>query len=75
MYNPRFLIMLDVVILNLLDEGRKTYSLYRICVLSLMIVVALRSTFFSYRAVRLDGLKPVILLVVFTMRCKVFLSF
>ena len=34
MNESRFLFVLDVIVLNLLDEGRMTYSLYRMCVLS-----------------------------------------
>ena len=41
--DSRFLLVLDVMVLNHLDEGRRTYSLCRICVLSLIIVLALRS--------------------------------
>ena len=59
--------------LNLLDEGRRTYSLCRICVLSLIILLALRRTCFSYKAVREDCLKPVILLLMFTTSCNLFL--
>ena len=33
-----FLFVLDMIVL---DEGRRTYSLYRMCVLSLIIVLAL----------------------------------
>ena len=46
MNDPHFLLVLDVMDLNLLDEGKRIYSLYRICVLSLMSLVALRSTCF-----------------------------
>ena len=28
----RFLYVLDMIVLNLLDEGRRTYSLYRMCI-------------------------------------------
>ena len=62
MNESRFLFVLDMIVLNLLDEGRRTYSLYRMCVLSLIILLALRSTCFSYKAVTKDCLKPVILL-------------
>ena len=48
----RFLFVLDMIVLNLLDEGRRTYSLCTICVLSLIILLALHSTCFSYKAVR-----------------------
>ena len=34
----RLLFVLDVMVLNLLDEGRRTYSICRICVLSLIII-------------------------------------
>ena len=34
MNESRFLFVLDMIVLNLLDDGRRTYSLYRICVLS-----------------------------------------
>ena len=36
MNESRFLFVLNMIILNLLDEGRRTYSLYRMCVLSLI---------------------------------------
>ena len=62
MNESRFLFVLDMIVLNLLDEGRRTYSLYRIYVLSLIILLALRSTCFSYKAVRADCLKPVFLI-------------
>ena len=53
-------------------RGEKTYSLCRICVLSLMILVGLRST---CKAVRVDCYKSVALLLMFTIRCKLlFLS-
>ena len=65
----RFL-FLDVMVLNLLDEGRRTYSLCRICELSLIILLALRSTCFSYKALREDCLRPVILLLMFTISNK-----
>ena len=55
--------------------SRRTYSLCRICVFSLMISLALRSTCFSYKAVSEDCLKPVILFMMFTTRCNLFLSF
>ena len=46
-----------------------------ISVLSLIILLALRSTCFSYKAMREDCLKPVILLLMFTTRCNlVFLT-
>ena len=38
MNESRFLFVLDVIVLNLLDEGRRMYSLYRMCVLSLIIL-------------------------------------
>ena len=31
MNESRFLFVLDTIVLNLLDEGRRTYSLYRMC--------------------------------------------
>ena len=74
MNESRFLFVLDMIVQNLLDEGRRTYSLYRMCVLSLIILLALRSTCFSYKAVTEDCLKPVILLLIFTTRCNLFLS-
>ena len=52
MNESRFLFVLDMIVLNLLDEGRRTYLLYRMCVLSLIILLALRSTCFSYQTVR-----------------------
>ena len=70
----RFLFVLDVIVLNLLDEGRRTYSLYRMCVLSLIILLALRRTCFSYKAVTEVCLRPVILLLIFTTRCNLFLQ-
>ena len=75
MNESRFLFVLDVIVLNLLDEGRRTYSLYRMCVLSLIILLALRRTCFSYKAVTEVCLRPVILLLIFTTRCNLFLSF
>ena len=69
MNESRFLFVLDMIVLNLLDEGRRTYSLYRICVLSLIILLSLRSTRFSYKAVTEDCLKLVILLLIFTTPC------
>ena len=60
---------------ELSGRGRRTYSLCRICVFSLMILLALRSTCFSYKAVSEDCLKPVILFMMFTTRCNLFLSF
>ena len=74
MNESRFLFDLDIIVLNLLNEGRKTYSLYKMCVLTLTILLALRSTCFSYKAVREDCLKPVILLLIFTTRCNLFLT-
>ena len=65
---PRFLFVLDVMVLNLLDEGRRAYSLCRICILSLMILVALRCTRFSYKTVRVDCFKPVTLLLMFALQ-------
>ena len=56
MNESRFLFVLDIIVLNLLDEGRRTYSLYRMCVLSLIILLALRRTCFSYKAVTERGL-------------------
>ena len=73
MNESRFLFVLDVIVLNLLDEGRRTYSLYRMCVLSLIILLALRRTCFSYKAVTEVCLRPVILLLIFTTRCNLFL--
>ena len=73
MNESRFLFVLDVIVLNLLDEGRMTYSLYRMCVLSLIIVLALRRTCFSYKAVTEVCLRPVILLLIFTTRCNLFM--
>ena len=64
MNESRFLFVLDVIVLNLLDEGRRTYSLYRMCVLSLIILLALRRTCFSYKAVTEVCLSPVILLLI-----------
>ena len=75
MNESRFPFVLDMIVLNLLDENRRTYSLYRTCVLSLIILLALRSTCFSYKAVTEDCLKPVILQLTFTTRCNLFLSF
>ena len=75
MNESRFPFVLDMIVLNLLDEDRRTYSLYRMYVLSLIILLALRSTCFSYKAVTEDCLKPVILLLIFTTRCNLFLSF
>ena len=78
MNESRFLFVLDMIVLNLLDEGRRAYSLYRMCVqavLSLIILLALRSTCFSYKAVTEDCLKLVILLLIFKTRCNLFLSF
>ena len=75
MNESRFLFVLDVIVMNLLDEGRRTYSLYRMCVLSLIILLALRRTCFSYKAVTEVCLRPVILLLIFTTRCNLFLSF
>ena len=63
MNESRSLFVLDIIVLNLLDEGRRMYSLCRICVLSLIILLALRNTCFSYKSVRQDCLKPVILLL------------
>ena len=63
MNETRFLFVLDMIVLNLQNEGRRTYTLYRICVLSLSILLALRSTCFSYKTVTEDCLKPVILLL------------
>ena len=74
MNESRFLFVLDMIVLNLLDEGRRTYSLYIICVLSLIIVLTLRSTGFSYKAVREECLKPVILLLIFTLCVTIFYS-
>ena len=51
MNESRFLFVLDILVLNILDEGRRTDSLYRMCVLSLIILLALRSTCFSYKAI------------------------
>ena len=65
MNESRFLFVLDMIVLNLLDEGRRMYSLYRMCVLSLLILLSLRSTCFSYKAVREDCLRPIILLLMF----------
>ena len=48
----RFLFVLEMMVLNLLDKGRKTYSLCKICVLSLIILLALRNTCFSHKAMR-----------------------
>ena len=70
-----YLFWIIIIVLNLLDEGRRTYSLYRMYVLSLIILLVLRSTWFSYKAVTEDCLKPVILLLIFTTRCNLFLSF
>ena len=39
MNESRFLFVLYMKVLNLLDEGRRTYSLYRMCVLSLIILL------------------------------------
>ena len=50
MNESRFLFVLDIIVLNLLDEGRRTYSLYRMCVLSLIILLALRSICFSLQS-------------------------
>ena len=66
MNEPRFLFVFDMIVVKLLDEDRRTYSLCRICVLSLIILLALRSTCFSYKVVREDCLKPVIVLLMFT---------
>ena len=66
MNESRFLFVLDVIVLNLMDEGRRTYLLYRMCVLSLIILLALRSICFSYKAVTEVCLMPVILLLIFT---------
>ena len=71
MNDSRFLFVLHVMVINLLDEGIMTYSLCRICVLTLIIFMVLRSICFSYK----DCLKPGTLLLVFTMRCKIFFSF
>ena len=65
MNESRFLFVLDMIVLNFLDEGRRTYSLYRMCVLSLIILLALQSSCFSYKTVTEDCLKPVILLLIF----------
>ena len=54
MNESRFLFVLDMIVRNLLDEGRRMYSLYRMCVLSLIILLALWSTCFSYKAVTED---------------------
>ena len=62
MNESHFLFVLDVMVLNLLDEGRMTYSLRKIFVLSLIILLDLCSTCFSYKALRVDSLKQVILL-------------
>ena len=51
MNDTRCLFVFNVMVLTLLDEGRKVYLLGRICILSLMILVALHSMCFSYRAV------------------------
>ena len=75
MDESRFLFVLDIIVQNLLDEGRRTYSLCRMCVLSLIILLALRSTCFSYKAVTEVCLRPVILLLIFTTRCNLFMSF
>ena len=58
-----------------MDEDKRTYSFYRICVLSVMFLVALPSTCFLYRAVRMDCFKPVILLLMFTMCYILFFVF
>ena len=50
MNDPHFLFVLAVILISFLDEDRRTYSLCRICVLSLITLVALRITCFSYRA-------------------------
>ena len=70
--DSHLLLVLDVMVLNLLDEERRSYSLCRICVLSFIILLALRSTCLSYNAVREDCLKPVTLLL--TIRCNLLLS-
>ena len=64
MNESRFLFVLCMIFLNPLDEGRRTYSLYRMCELSLIILLALRSTCFSYKAMTEDGLRPAILLLI-----------
>ena len=69
---PRFLFVLGVMVL---EEGRRTYSLCRIGVFSLMLLAALRSACLSHGAVKQDGFKQVTLLLMFAMRCKIFLSF
>ena len=71
MNEPGFLFSLYVMVL---DEGRRTYSLCRICVFSMTILADLRSTCFSYRAVRQGGFRQVTLLLMFAMRCKIFLT-
>ena len=38
MNESRFLFVLGMIVLNLLVEGRRTYSLCRICVLSLLFL-------------------------------------
>ena len=64
MNESRFLFVLDMIVLNLLDEGRRTYPMKVLVIqnlsLSLIILLGLRSTCFSYKAVREDCLKPVI---------------
>ena len=69
-----FLFVLYMIVLNLLDKDRRTYSLYRMCVLSLIILLVLWSTCFSYKAVTEDCLKPVTLLLIFTMRCNLMID-
>ena len=50
----RFLFVLQVVVRNLRDEGRRIYSPCNICVSSARILVALFTASLSYRAVRVD---------------------
>ena len=69
----RFLFVLQVVVRNLRDEGRRIYYPCNICVSSARILVALFTASLSYRAVRVDCVTPVTLLLMFTIRCRLFL--
>ena len=72
-----FLFVLQVTVWNLRDEGRRIilYSPCNICVSSARVLVALFTTCFPYRAVRVNCVTPVTLLLMFMMRCRLFSSF
>ena len=63
MNESRFLYVLDMIVLNLLDEGRRTYSLYRMCIF-INYFIGFTEYLFSYKVITEDCLKPVILLLI-----------